>query len=89
MNMGLLRKIINRIGQMTDLAWTILHGALIVSAAMLASAAVLYMASLPPSRDTYFVYKCAEEMFSMPPAVLLVGILGSVIAEDIIIRRGR
>ena len=74
---------------MTEPAWTILHGALMVSSSMLASAAILYTASLPPSRDTYFIYKCAGEMFSMPAAILLIGILGSVIAEDIITQRGR
>ena len=74
---------------MTEPAWTILHGTLMVSSAMLASAAVLFTASLPPSRDTYFVYKCAGEMFSMPAAILLIGILGSVIVEDIVIQRGR
>ena len=85
--MNVFKKIYNRLSEMTEPAWLILKLALVISSTMLFCSLVLFLFSLPLSPDTYTVYKFAHEFRTMPSAILLIGVLGSAIAEDIIIQK--
>lgn len=85
--MKIFKKILKRAAEMTELAWCILHGSLMISSTMLLCSILLFAASLPLSPSTYSIYKYAYEFFSFPATILLVGVLGSVIVEDIVIQK--
>ena len=84
--MKTVKKIYDRMSRMCDGAWFVLKLAFVTAAALLAGAALLFAHAFPLSGTTYFIYRCAKEMFSLSAGILLVGVLVSAIVEDIRIK---
>jgi len=84
--MQTLKKIFSRAACMSDAAWYIWRGALMISCALLVGSAILLISAGPFSPATYDLYRYAREMQRLPVGILLIGVLGSVIIEDIVTR---
>ncbi len=70
-----LKNIFQRMGRMSEPAWYIFRGSVLLSLTLLACGLLLTLGS-------YAQHKTAEAIYETVQAVLLIGILGSVLIED-------
>ena len=70
-----IRQILNRMARMCEPAWYICKGSFLLSAALLSCALLLTLGS-------YRQIRTAEAIYEIVEAVLLIGILASVVVED-------
>lgn len=73
----MLKKIINRMVNMCPAAWYIFLRTMQLSTMLLSAAVVL----LIDNRSRY-IYMCAVSLYELVPALLLIGLIGSVFIED-------
>lgn len=71
---------------MCDASWEITVRALAFSCVLLLCAFALLADAGPLSAENYATYRLASELFSLPPAVLLLAALAGAVAEDIKVR---
>ena len=85
--MRFLRKFSSRLREMSAPAYIILRlGALLSSAMLLASLAILLLAGAP-NAGNHRLLRLAEQLYRTPAAVLLIAVVGSVCVEDVIAGR--
>ena len=76
-HMQVCKKLIDRIRSMCDLSYKILKYTLIISCFMLAASAAILIFG-----NTYSSFYLAKELYTLPAALMLVGIIISACAED-------
>ncbi len=79
-----LRKIIERAARMSRPAMLILKACVIVSALCAAAALLTLVYAGDYAADTYRLYSAAAEISAMPRGILLIGVIGSACAEDLL-----
>jgi hypothetical protein len=68
---------------MCDLSWEILTKALLLSCVMLFCAFMLLANTGEMTLQNYTTYLLAEELYRMPPGLLLLAVLGGAVIEDL------
>ena len=79
----MVRKLRDGLAKMSRDARYILEMSFAASAAVAASALVLFSYCGGFHMDTRWIFYCAEAFYRMPPILLLVGLIGAACAEDI------
>lgn len=82
-----IKLILRRMLSMTDAAWYIYIRTLQLSCFILFMAVILLIES-ETRGGSYELYMTAKSLFELPQAVLLIGSICSVCAEDLLIKRG-
>ncbi|MGE4484421.1 MAG: hypothetical protein AB7C97_04795 [Oscillospiraceae bacterium] len=80
--MGIVKKFIRRLMDMSMPAYLIIKWGLIISCLMLTAALAIMLAAGETSAHTYNLYRIAKELYSFPAAILLVVAIASVCIEE-------
>lgn len=80
----LIWKILRRAAGMCKPAYRLMRLCIQLSCVFLAAAAGILAALDTVNTDTYASYRMAIKLLEMPPAVLLIGVIGSVCLEDVL-----
>lgn len=82
MKLTRLHKTLNRMMGMSDEAWSVLRGALIMCCALLFSAFVIIIDLGEINAGNYNLYRSAVELAESPPALLFTAAIVSVCIEE-------
>lgn len=83
MKIKTLRKIFERIQEISGPAYFILMTGLLVSCACLGASLLLVLSSGQFSLSSYHNYLMARELFSLPVSIMLIAVIGSACLEDL------
>ena len=86
--MKTMRCLKGRLNRMTDDTYSLLRGALLLSATMTFCALLLFLQSGGLTATGYAAYKSAQELMSLGALVLFLAALGSAFVEELTMSRG-
>ena len=77
-----MRKLIHRMSKMCDEAYFIIRSSVIITCVMLACCLMALLIAGKFSAATYELHRFANELFTLPQAILIIAAIASVVIED-------